>query len=160
MATHGKINPREVWKAVYLDNPRVFETERRSGDSGIFSRYADRCIVFQKADAGTDCGAGICPGRKSGRVWNTGTDIFLLQYPGLYGDADFKDYEEEKVGNELFGYVAAGNNRDGLALRAAGYLMEASKKAKRILLVLTDANPMDDQNIGEGAFYTNKEYTD
>ena len=38
--------------------------------------------------------------------------------------------------------------------------MEASKKAKRILLVLTDANPMDDQNIGEGAFYTNKEYTD
>ncbi len=30
--------------------------------------------------------------------------------------------------------------------------MEASKKAKRILLVLTDANPMDDQNIGEGAF--------
>lgn len=25
MATHGKINPREVWKAVYLDNPRVFE---------------------------------------------------------------------------------------------------------------------------------------
>ena len=72
----------------------------------------------------------------------------------------FKDYEEEQVGNELFGYVAAGNNRDGLALRAAGYLMEASKKAKRILLVLTDANPMDDQNIGEGAFYTNKEYTD
>ncbi len=71
-----------------------------------------------------------------------------------------KDYEEEQVGNELFGYVAAGNNRDGLALRAAGYLMEASKKAKRILLVLTDANPMDDQNIGEGAFYTNKEYTD
>ena len=38
--------------------------------------------------------------------------------------------------------------------------MEVSKKAKRILLVLTDANPMDDQNIGEGAFYTNKEYTD
>ena len=38
--------------------------------------------------------------------------------------------------------------------------MEASKKEKRILLVLTDANPMDDQNIGEGAFYTNKEYTD
>ena len=72
----------------------------------------------------------------------------------------FKDYEEEQVGNELFGYVAAGNNRDGLALRAAGYLMEVSKKAKRILLVLTDANPMDDQNIGEGAFYTNKEYTD
>ena len=24
-AAHGKLNPREVWKAVYLDDPRVFE---------------------------------------------------------------------------------------------------------------------------------------
>ena len=89
-----------------------------------------------------------------GRMKMDGTWVDSISY------MSFKDYEEEQVGNELFGYVAAGNNRDGLALRAAGYLMEASKKAKRILLVLTDANPMDDQNIGEGAFYTNKEYTD
>ena len=73
----------------------------------------------------------------------------------------YREYDEDASANEkIFNFTTSSNNRDGLALRAAGYLMEASKKAKRILLVLTDANPMDDQNIGEGAFYTNKEYTD
>ena len=33
-----------------------------------------------------------------------------------------------------------------------------SEKRKRILLVLTDASPQDDQDSGEGAFYKNKEY--
>lgn len=92
-AAHGKLNPREVWKAVYLDDPRVFERKEERED-------------------------------------------------------------------ELFRYVAAGNNRDGLALRAAGHLMENGEKRKRILLVLTDASPQDDQDSGEGAFYKNKEYTD
>ena len=38
--------------------------------------------------------------------------------------------------------------------------MENGEKRKRILLVLTDASPQDDQDSGEGAFYKNKEYTD
>lgn len=31
---------------------------------------------------------------------------------------------------------------------------------KRILVVLTDASPQDDQSATEGAFYKNNEYTD
>lgn len=38
--------------------------------------------------------------------------------------------------------------------------MEMSEKSRKILLVLTDASPQDDQDAGEGAFYKNKEYTD
>ena len=38
--------------------------------------------------------------------------------------------------------------------------MEKSPKVKKLLLVLTDASPQDDQILGEGAFYKNKEYTD
>ena len=71
----------------------------------------------------------------------------------------FPNCKEERE-DELFRYVAAGNNRDGLALRAAGHLMENGEKRKRILLVLTDASPQDDQDSGEGAYYKNKEYTD
>ena len=43
-------------------------------------------------------------------------------------------------------------NRDGLALKGAGHLMEHSPKGKRILVVLTDASPQDDQSATEGAF--------
>ena len=72
----------------------------------------------------------------------------------------FQSYDETVRSDALFHYVAAGNNRDGLALRAAGHLMETGSKSRKILLVLTDASPQDDQDAGEGAFYKNKEYTD
>ena len=35
----------------------------------------------------------------------------------------FKEYDDYGVEDELFHFVAAGNNRDGLALRAASHLM-------------------------------------
>ncbi len=160
MAIHGKINPREVWKAVYLDNPRVFERKEEveipgfsvdilidasSSRKQMQEQIAAQAYVLAKSlDA---CGI---PAQIYSYCSIRGFTVMRI----------FKNYEEEQAGNEVFRYVAAGNNRDGLALRAAGHLMEASKKSRRILLVLTDASPMDDQNIGEGAFYTNKEYTD
>ena len=72
----------------------------------------------------------------------------------------FRFYGEKGQDEAIFQYTAAGNNRDGLALRGAGYLMEQSPKERRLLLVLTDASPQDDQDLGEGAFYKNREYTD
>ncbi|MFR6561035.1 MAG: hypothetical protein ACLUR5_02790 [Eubacterium ventriosum] len=46
----------------------------------------------------------------------------------------FKDYSErESRQREIFKYVAAGNNRDGLALKGAGHLMEHSPKEKEYL---------------------------
>ena len=62
--------------------------------------------------------------------------------------------------DELFHFVAAGNNRDGLALRAASHLMELSPKPKKLLFMFSDASPQDDQIAGEGAFYKDREYTD
>ena len=72
----------------------------------------------------------------------------------------FKEYDEPIKDDEMFWYIAAGNNRDGLAFRAAGHLMDQANGMQKILLVLTDASPQDDKEMGEGAFYKNKEYTD
>ena len=49
--------------------------------------------------------------------------------------------------DSVFDYFAAGWNRDGLALRGAGYLMSMSRAEKRILIVLTDASPNDDRKL-------------
>ena len=43
--------------------------------------------------------------------------------------------------------MAAGWNRDGLALRAAGHLAGQSSCEKRLLIVLTDASPNDEQRM-------------
>jgi hypothetical protein len=54
-----------------------------------------------------------------------------------------KDYGDRDLGG-IFRYTAAGWNRDGLALLAAGRLMAGeADETKRILLVMTDAHPDD-----------------
>ena len=43
----------------------------------------------------------------------------------------------------VFRYFAAGWNRDGLALRMAGFSMEQVRSPRKIVILLTDANPND-----------------
>lgn len=57
------------------------------------------------------------------------------------------DYQEKQKTNRIFQYHAAGWNRDGLAFRGAGALMEHAPCAHRILIVLTDASPNDDKKL-------------
>ena len=48
----------------------------------------------------------------------------------------FRGYEEKEKNRGILDYVAAGWNRDGLALRAAGHLAGQSSCEKRLLLSL------------------------
>ena len=59
----------------------------------------------------------------------------------------FRGYEEKEKNKGILDYVAAGWNRDGLALRAAGHLAGQSPCEKRLLIVLTDASPNDEQRM-------------
>lgn len=160
MTTHGKINPSEVWKAVYLDNPRVFEKKEEVDIPGF------------SVDIMIDASSSRKPMQEkiAAQAYILARSFTMCEIPAqIYSYCSirgytvmriFKSYEENQKDDEIFRYVAAGNNRDGLALRAAGHLIEKSEKSKKILLVLTDASPQDDQNAGEGAFYKNNEYTD
>ena len=64
----------------------------------------------------------------------------------------FRDYLESDKNDAIFDYVSAGWNRDGLALRAMGWLMERQQSDHRLLILLSDANPNDDQKIPSGSF--------
>ena len=159
-STHGRIKPARVWKALYLDNPRVFgrkdevETPCFSVDI-LMDASSSRKQMQQKIAAQeyvlskslTDCGI----------------PVQIYSYCSIRGYTVmhiFKEYDDYGVEDELFHYVAAGNNRDGLALRAASHLMELSPKPRKLLFMFSDASPQDDQIAGEGAFYKDREYTD
>ena len=58
-----------------------------------------------------------------------------------------RDYNESGNNDAIFDYVSAGWNRDGLALRAMGWLMDRSPCDHRLFILLSDANPNDDQKI-------------
>ncbi|WP_288681696.1 hypothetical protein [uncultured Eubacterium sp.] len=160
MSNHGKINGGKIWQALYVDNPRVFEKKEQEDKSGF---SVDIMIDGSSSRKNSQefIAAQVYVLAKSLERCNIPCQIYsycsIRSYTVL---RIFKDYSEQKAGKEIFKYVAAGNNRDGLALKGAGHLMEHSPKGKRILVVLTDASPQDDQSATEGAFYKNNEYTD
>ena len=61
-----------------------------------------------------------------------------------------RDYDHPEQNEGAFDYVAAGWNRDGLALRAMGWLLRQRRSEQSLLLVLSDASPNDDQRIPNG----------
>lgn len=56
----------------------------------------------------------------------------------------FREYEEPGTADEnIFNYVTSSNNRDGLAIKAAGYSLLRRNEEKKILIVLSDGRPYD-----------------
>ena len=159
-STHGRIKPSRVWKALYLDNPRVFERKDEVETPGfsvdiLMDASSSRKQMQQKIAAQAYV--------LSKSLTNCGIPVQIYSYCSIRGYTVmhiFKEYDDYGVEDELFHFVAAGNNRDGLALRAASHLMELSPKPKKLLFMFSDASPQDDQIAGEGAFYKDREYTD
>ena len=56
----------------------------------------------------------------------------------------FREYDDPQSANEnIFSYVTSSNNRDGLAIKTAGYGLLAREEEKKILIVLSDGRPYD-----------------
>lgn len=160
LARYGTIYAPKVWQAVYLGNPRVFE-QKEEKECPEFSVDILMDASSSRKKQQEFISAQACVLTKALRACQIPFQISsYCSIRGFTVMRIFKEYEKKQREEELFHYVSAGNNRDGLALRAAGYLMEKSQREKKLLLVLTDASPQDDQEIGEGVFYKNNEYMD
>lgn len=159
-STHGRIKPASVWKALYLDNPRVFERKDEVETPGFsVDILMDASSSRKQLQQNIAAQAYVL----SKSLTNCGIPVQIYSYCSIRGYTVmhiFKEYDDYGEEDELFRYVAAGNNRDGLALRAASHLMEQSQKSKKLLFMFSDASPQDDQIAGEGAFYKDREYTD
>ena len=61
----------------------------------------------------------------------------------------YRDYEESSRNEAIFDYAAAGFNRDGLALRAADYLLSGTHYENRLLITLSDCSPNDVNKVAD-----------
>ncbi len=82
-------------------------------------------------------------------VMKAGVPVQVLAFRSLRGYTvidRLKSFADRDSKN-IFGYFAAGWNRDALAIRAAGYMiseeLRRNSSEKHILLILTDASPND-----------------
>lgn len=56
----------------------------------------------------------------------------------------FREYDDPRSANEnIFSYVTSSNNRDGLAVKTAGFGLLQREEEKKILIVLSDGRPYD-----------------
>ena len=152
-AAAGRLNASRSWRMPILNDPDVFTKNKAERELPIdvtvlLDASASRMQVQEQlavevwilAEALKRC-------HVSSRVLSFRS---LRGYTVLEYMKDFKDNDTSR----LFGFYAAGWNRDGLGLRlAADELLRANNGRKHILIVLTDASPDDSERIAAGGKY-------
>ena len=140
IAVLGEICASQVWRALYLEDPRIFEKREEVSDAG-FSVDILIDASSSRKDSQEQIAAQSYILVKSLDLCRIPLQVY--SYCSIRGYTVlrlFQSYGEIDRAEEVFSYVAAGNNRDGLALRGAGHLMENSEQEKKLLLVLTDGS--------------------
>lgn len=158
-ARSGKLNTPRVWRAAALSDRRVFVRETDSArpgfsvdlllDASSSRMHCQEAVAAQGyilAESLARCGV---PVRVSGFCSLRGYTVLRV----------LKDFGDSS--GQVFRYFAAGWNRDGLVLRAAGELLDSPPEQKRLLLLLTDASPNDSHRISPGGKYPfGRDYAD
>lgn len=159
-AKEGKLVPGLVWRALKVNDSRVF-FERETVSSPDFtvdlmldasaSRGEYQQVIASQAYVIAESL------RQCGIPYQVYSFCTLRNYTVL---TLFKDYADKKRCTSLFNYVATGWNRDGLALRGARQLMGDFTQTKKILIMLTDAEPNDDKPLVGDGLFSSSEYRD
>ncbi len=139
----GRINGGTVWRALYLNDDKVFIKNEQDNmedlsvdillDASTSQKHRQETVSSQGymiAESLTRCGI---PCRVMSFCSMTGYTILRI----------YRDYNETKCNDRIFEYVSNGCNRDGLAIRAARYLLNQERYEHRILIVLSDVKPND-----------------
>ena len=73
----------------------------------------------------------------------------------------FRNYDETNNNQKIFNYIATGCNRDGLAIKTAVRMIEETDDEHKLLIVLSDAKPLDTQIINDDSrLLAEHDYTD
>jgi len=138
----GHLDCSRVWRAAVMEDERVF---LRDSDASTPTFSVD--LLLDASASRLHCQEVIAAQGYilSESLRRCGVAVRVFSFCSLRGYTVLrilKDYQDKSSRN-IFQYFAAGWNRDGLALRCAGDLMDSAPAPQRLLLVLTDASPND-----------------
>jgi len=145
----GKIHAEEAWRLPVLSDPDVFLSD---SDITEFSVTVDLLLDASQSRMNIQESIASQALIIARSFESCGIPVRVTAFRSLRGYTvlqRLKEYGDRKC-EGIFRYYAGGWNRDGLCLKTMNYLMEDEKErisAKRILLVLTDANPNDSMQI-------------
>ena len=143
----GALRSDIVWRAAVLDDARVFTRTSQEHPGGLsVDILLDGSASQNQQQEKLSTQAYIL----SESLTRCGIPVRVTAFCSVSGCTVLRvlrDYGQ-RSGDGVFDYVAAGWNRDGLALRAMNWLLRRQPLGDRsLLLVLSDASPNDDQPI-------------
>lgn len=139
----GQIVPRRIWRALYLDESKVFKKTFQddignvsvdilldASTSQIHRQEIVSAQGYMIAESLTRCGI---PVRVSSFCSLNGYTIVDV----------YRDYNAVKDNKKIFRFHTSGANRDGLAIRLTAGFMAKNPADHKILIILSDGQPND-----------------
>lgn len=146
-ARQGHVDSQRIWRLPVLKDGKVFlrsEEENNPGftvdlllDGSASHLHCQETIAAQGYILARSLATCGIPVRVSSFCSLRGYTVVRI----------LKDFSEKNAERKIFNYFAAGWNRDGLALRMAGKLLDTAPADRHLLILLTDASPDDSRKI-------------
>ena len=146
-ARQGHVDSQRIWRLPVLQDGKVFlrsEEENNPGftvdlllDGSASRLHCQETIAAQGYILARSLATCGIPVRVSSFCSLRGYTVVRI----------LKDFSEKNAERKIFNYFAAGWNRDGLALRMAGKLLDTAPADRHLLILLTDASPDDSRKI-------------
>ena len=144
LSDRGIIVPSRLWRLGRNSEARVFKREIK-GDNSDF--VVDVLIDASGSQMSRQGEVALQAYIISEALSNVGLPYRVMSYCTFWDYTilhRFREYDDPRSANEnIFNYVTSSNNRDGLAIRAAGYGLLMREEEKKILIVLSDGRPYD-----------------
>lgn len=144
LSDRGIIVPSRLWRLGRSSEARVFEREIK-GDNSDF--VVDVLIDASGSQMSRQGEVALQAYIISEALSNVGLPHRVMSYCTFWDYTilhRLREYDDPRSANEnIFNYVTSSNNRDGLAIRAAGYGLLMREEEKKILIVLSDGRPYD-----------------
>ena len=141
-ANYGVVNPVLAWRAAKLHDEKIFtRTENENaGDISVDILLDASHSQVSRAEKISSQAYIISEALSRCRV-----PCRVMSFCSMSGFTIMRLFNEySSVDNSsIFDYYTEGCNRDGLAVRAAGYLMSGTSYAHKMLIVLSDVKPLD-----------------
>lgn len=144
LSDRGAILPSRLWRVGRSSEARLFQRELKA-DAADF--VVDILIDASGSQMGRQGEVAIQAYIISEALSNVEIPHRVMSFCTFWDYTilhRFREYDAPRSANEdIFNYVTSSNNRDGLAIKTAGYSLLQREEEKKILIVLSDGRPYD-----------------
>lgn len=144
LSDRGTILPSRLWRVGRSSEARLFQRELKA-DAADF--VVDILIDASGSQMGRQGEVAIQAYIISEALSNVEIPHRVMSFCTFWDYTilhRFREYDAPRSANEdIFNYVTSSNNRDGLAIKTAGYSLLQREEEKKILIVLSDGRPYD-----------------